>query len=91
MSGAAAQRDALEKVVTSLLSDGTHTEEELMGLIAKFRPVVAADLTDHEIEVVARGLTQRLLIDVDLGVALTSETSSLGCPASNRPSRGTGG
>lgn len=68
----AIQMHTLERVVTSLLSDGTHTEQELLERIQQFRPVAAPDLTDEEIETVARGLTQRLLIDVDLGVALTS-------------------
>ena len=66
------QRATLETVVTSLLGDGTHGEAELHEKIQQFRPAAGPDLTDDDIDMITRILTQRLLIDVDLGVALTS-------------------
>ena len=66
------QRTTLETVVTSLLGGGTHGEAELREKIQQFRRAAGPDLTDDDIDVITRILTQRLLIDVELGVAITS-------------------
>jgi hypothetical protein len=66
------QRETLETVVTSLLGDGTHGEAELREKIDQFRHAAGPDLTEDDIDLITRILTQRLLIDVELGVALTS-------------------
>lgn len=67
------QKEMLTKVVSSLLGNGTHSEAELREVVDRFRPVAAPVLDDDEVEAVVKDLTQRLLIDVDLGVAVTSK------------------
>lgn len=67
-----AQLSRLEKVVGAYLSGRTHSEAYLIDTVQQFRPVVAPDATDAETEALLRRLTERLSIDVEQGVAITS-------------------
>lgn len=66
-------RGQFEDIVARMMSDGTHSESELDATIARFRPVFP-DLTDDDIEFTKRVITERLRIDMDLGVAITATT-----------------
>ncbi len=63
----------LESIVTALLGNSNHTEEELRAEIAKYRPITASLASDSDCEELARRLIARLSIDVERGVAVYSE------------------
>lgn len=64
--------EEFERVVTAVLSAGAHSEADLDARLAQFRPVFPG-LTDVDIEQAKRNLTERLRIDMDLGVAVTAK------------------
>ncbi|MGW4583415.1 Z1 domain-containing protein [Janibacter hoylei] len=68
-----AQLHDLERVVTSLLSDRVHTEDELRGRVTQLRGVIAPAAGDDDIEKLIRLLRNRLMIELDLGDAITSQ------------------
>lgn len=72
-SPTAEQAAALETIVSALLGAGTHSEEKLIATLENYRPVAAPGLTDDECRQLIRRLISRLNIDVDRGVAITSE------------------
>jgi hypothetical protein len=67
------RRATFENVVALVLSDGTHTEEDLDAALAQFR-LVYPELDDEAVEKTKRSITERLLIDMDMGVAVTDVT-----------------
>ncbi len=62
----------LESVLAALLAGAIHSEADLLANIERFRVVSAPGATSEQIASLARRLTQRLTIDVQQGVALTS-------------------
>ena len=60
-----------ERVIAVVLSAGTHTEADLDMKLQQFRPAFS-HLTDADVEQVKRRLTERLRIDMDLGVSVTA-------------------
>lgn len=67
------QITTLRAVVTAAMADGVHTEDELRQTIAQFRVMdMFGDVSDSEAETLFKSLTQSLLIELDLGVAVTS-------------------
>lgn len=63
----------LEKIVSSLLGDSLHTEAELRECIQEYRPLAAPDSEDKDIEKLVKELSNKLLIVLDLGEAITSK------------------
>lgn len=64
-------REDYERVVSMVLSGGTRTEAVLDATLDQFR-VAYPNLTDADVEQAKRTLTERLRIDMDLGVAVTA-------------------
>lgn len=69
----AQQLRKLEGVVTSLLADSNHSEEELRATIDLYRQVTAPLASDEDCEELVGRLIARLSIDVERGVALVSD------------------
>lgn len=65
------QVEELKNVVTAAMSGKVHTEDELKGRISAFRSIYT-DVSDEEAEVLFKQLTKSLLIEMDLGVVVTS-------------------
>jgi hypothetical protein len=63
----------LESIVTTLLGNANHTEEELREQIAKYRPIAAPQASDGDCDELTRRLIARLNIDVERGVAVLAE------------------
>lgn len=63
----------LEKIVISLLSDDLHTEAELRECIDDYRPIAAPSADDRDVDKLVKELSNRLLIELDLGEAITSK------------------
>ena len=68
-----AQLRNLESIVTSLLGNANHTEEELRDQVAKYRPIAAPQASDVDCDALVRRLIARLSIDVERGVAVFAE------------------
>lgn len=66
------QLDALEKITTALLGSETHSEQDLLDTIGKYRLVAAPNATDDDCEALAKLLSARLSIDLGVGDVLTS-------------------
>lgn len=66
-------REQLAEMATVFLATGTRTEAELDSALERLRPAFS-DLVDDDFEVVKRILTERLRIDMDMGIAITSLT-----------------
>ena len=67
------QVETLRNVVTAAMAGGVHSEEELRTSIAMFRSMTMFDgVSDEESELLFKQLTKSLLIELDLGVAVTS-------------------
>ncbi|GAA4717349.1 hypothetical protein GCM10025782_13050 [Pedococcus ginsenosidimutans] len=67
------QVETLRNVVTAAMAGGVHSEEELRSSIAMFRSMAMFDgVSDEESELLFKQLTKSLLIELDLGVAVTS-------------------
>lgn len=73
MTSTGDRRGTFENVVSLVLSEGTHTEADLDAALAQFR-LVYPELDDEAVEKTKRSLTERLLIDMDMGVAVTDVT-----------------
>lgn len=63
----------LESILVTVLSGKVHSEAHLNEQILRFQPLAAPSATAEDIEALIRRLTQRLSIDVEQGVALTSD------------------
>lgn len=68
----ASQIDQLDRVVTAALSDGIHTEKELIDTVEAFRPVAAAGISDAERDELVARMIERLNISMERGVVLKS-------------------
>lgn len=68
-----AQLNMLTTVVSATLGDGVHTEQELRDRVAQFRSSAAPSATDQDIEKTIGTLRNKLLIELDLGEAITSQ------------------
>ena len=67
------QVETLRNVVTAAMAGGVHSEDELRTTIAMFRGMTMfAAVSDEDAELLFKQLTQSLLIELDLGVAVTS-------------------
>jgi hypothetical protein len=68
------QTTKLERVVSQVLIDDDVVSEQLLHeQISLYRPIAAPDLTDEQVSAVIRTLMSRMRVDIDLGVAITSE------------------
>lgn len=64
-------REMYVRLVLTMLSEGTHTEAELDKAMAQLRPSFPT-LSEADMEQAKRTLIERLRIDMDLGVAVTT-------------------
>lgn len=69
-SSVASELADLEGIVSTLLGSKTHSEEELVEQISKYRQIAGPNLTDIDCERLTRKLIGRLSIDVEQGVAI---------------------
>lgn len=67
------QLDMLSTVVSATLGNGVHSEQELRDRVAQFRASAAPTATDQDIEQLISILRNKLLIELDLGEAITSQ------------------
>lgn len=65
--------EKLEKIVSSLLGDSLHTEAQLRECIEEYRGIAAPSADDKDIERLVKKLSNKLLIVLDLGDAITSK------------------
>jgi hypothetical protein len=63
----------LEDVVTALLANSNHSEEELRKTIGLYQPVSAPLATDEDCDKLTRRLIARLSIDVERGVGVVAD------------------
>lgn len=69
-SSVASELADLEAIVSTLLGSKTHSEEELVEQISRYRNIAGPSLTDIDCERLTRKLIGRLSIDVEQGVAI---------------------
>lgn len=65
--------EQLRGATIGALSDALHSEQELRDMVAGLRPILAANASDDDVDILLKELIQQLQIDVDLGTAITSE------------------
>jgi hypothetical protein len=73
IQGGTDPREQLADLATVLLASGTRTETELDAALAQLRPAFP-HLEDADVEVAKRILTERLRVEMDMGVAITAST-----------------
>lgn len=68
------QSERLENIVSTVLSgEILPSEDGLIEQVALYRKLAAPDLDDVQVDLVIRTLMSRMRVDIDLGVAITSE------------------